>query len=221
MQSHIHKVYVCLAVTCHLHFWQNDPDLLHATVVTQGWNGYRVMTSIIYNSVHLKGNQIAIYPFQKQNKKTHLKTIISECKKIRFKSVFFNYCFFKLTSLSRWTGLRGMIKVYWFDLKTTPLVCACTGMFVCIEVRTHVHTVVCVCVCMCGVFMHACVCACAHGMHAFMCTQVSALALGWNLCMCAKSACQYVYTQTYTCVYVLVVVRKETIPQWSWPDSDQ
>ena len=29
-----------LAVTCHLHFWQNDRDLLvlHATVVTRGWN---------------------------------------------------------------------------------------------------------------------------------------------------------------------------------------
>ena len=40
MQSHIHKVYVCLAVTCHLHFRQNDRDLLHATVVTQGWNRY-------------------------------------------------------------------------------------------------------------------------------------------------------------------------------------
>ena len=40
MQSHIRKVYVCLAVTCHLHFQQNDRDLLHATVVTQGWNGY-------------------------------------------------------------------------------------------------------------------------------------------------------------------------------------
>ena len=24
MQSHIRKVYACLAVTCHLHFWQND-----------------------------------------------------------------------------------------------------------------------------------------------------------------------------------------------------
>ena len=41
MQSHIRKVYACLAVTCHLHFWQNDRDLLHATVVTRGWNGYR------------------------------------------------------------------------------------------------------------------------------------------------------------------------------------
>ena len=40
-QSHIRKVYVCLAVTCHLHFWQNDRDLLRATVVTWGWNGYR------------------------------------------------------------------------------------------------------------------------------------------------------------------------------------
>ena len=25
-----------LAVTCHLHFWQNDQDLLCATVVTRG-----------------------------------------------------------------------------------------------------------------------------------------------------------------------------------------
>ena len=41
MQSHIRKVYVCLAVTCHLHFWQNDWDLLRATAVTRGWNGYQ------------------------------------------------------------------------------------------------------------------------------------------------------------------------------------
>ena len=41
MQSHIGKVYACLAVTCHLHFWQNDRDLVHATAVTRGWNGYR------------------------------------------------------------------------------------------------------------------------------------------------------------------------------------
>ena len=39
-QSHIRKVYACLAVTCHLHFWQNDWDLLRATAVTQGWNVY-------------------------------------------------------------------------------------------------------------------------------------------------------------------------------------
>ena len=40
MQSRLHKVYACLAVTCHLHFWQNDGDLLRATAVTWGWNGY-------------------------------------------------------------------------------------------------------------------------------------------------------------------------------------
>ena len=40
MQSHIRKVYACLAVTCHLHFWQDDQDLLRATAVTRGWNGY-------------------------------------------------------------------------------------------------------------------------------------------------------------------------------------
>ena len=36
-QSHIRKVYACLAVTCHLHFWQNDRDLLRATAVTRYW----------------------------------------------------------------------------------------------------------------------------------------------------------------------------------------
>ena len=41
MQSHIRKVYACLAATCHLHFWQNDRDLSRATAVTRGWIGYR------------------------------------------------------------------------------------------------------------------------------------------------------------------------------------
>ena len=35
-------MYACLAVTCQLHFWQDDRGLLHATVVTRGWNGYRI-----------------------------------------------------------------------------------------------------------------------------------------------------------------------------------
>ena len=33
MQSHIRKVYACLAVTCHLCFWQNGWGLLRATAV--------------------------------------------------------------------------------------------------------------------------------------------------------------------------------------------
>ena len=37
----IRMVPVILAVTYRLHFWQNDRDLLRATAVTQGWNGYR------------------------------------------------------------------------------------------------------------------------------------------------------------------------------------
>ena len=44
MQSHIRKVHACLAVTCHLHFWQNGRGLLRATVVTRGWNGYPHMS---------------------------------------------------------------------------------------------------------------------------------------------------------------------------------
>ena len=30
------KMYACIGVTCHLHFWQNDRGLLHASAVTQG-----------------------------------------------------------------------------------------------------------------------------------------------------------------------------------------
>ena len=41
MRSHIRKVHACLAVTWHLHFWQNNRDLLRATAVTRGWNGHR------------------------------------------------------------------------------------------------------------------------------------------------------------------------------------
>ena len=40
IQSHICGVHVCLAATGRFHFWQNNQDLLHATVATQGWNGY-------------------------------------------------------------------------------------------------------------------------------------------------------------------------------------
>ena len=35
------KVCARLAVTCLMHFWQNDRDLLRAAAVTRGWNGYR------------------------------------------------------------------------------------------------------------------------------------------------------------------------------------
>ena len=45
MQSHIRKVYACLAVTCHLHFWQNDRELLRATAVTRGGTDSEIRVS--------------------------------------------------------------------------------------------------------------------------------------------------------------------------------
>ena len=45
--SHIHRMHVCLAVTCHLHFWLSNKEtcltnnILHATAVTWGRNRYR------------------------------------------------------------------------------------------------------------------------------------------------------------------------------------
>ena len=41
MQRRIRKVHACLAVTCHLHFWQIDRYLLRAAALTRGCNGYR------------------------------------------------------------------------------------------------------------------------------------------------------------------------------------
>ena len=35
ISSHIRAVHVRLVVTCHMHFWQNDRELLRATAVTQ------------------------------------------------------------------------------------------------------------------------------------------------------------------------------------------
>ena len=34
------RMHVCLGITCHLHFWQNDRCLLPATAVTQGLEGW-------------------------------------------------------------------------------------------------------------------------------------------------------------------------------------
>ena len=34
-------VRACVRVCVCVHFWQNDRDLLLATAVTRGWNGYR------------------------------------------------------------------------------------------------------------------------------------------------------------------------------------
>ena len=36
------RVYTCLGVNCHLHFWHNNRGLLRATTVTRGWNGHRI-----------------------------------------------------------------------------------------------------------------------------------------------------------------------------------
>ena len=42
------RAFACLGVT--YHFWQNDQDLSHATVVTQGWNRHRIRVSTQINS---------------------------------------------------------------------------------------------------------------------------------------------------------------------------
>ena len=41
----VSKVYACLGVTCHLHFWQNNQGILCATAVTKGRNRHRIRVS--------------------------------------------------------------------------------------------------------------------------------------------------------------------------------
>ena len=47
IQSHIRRVHACLFVTCQLHFLQKERDLLCATAVTRGWNGYRWINEML------------------------------------------------------------------------------------------------------------------------------------------------------------------------------
>ena len=53
MQSHVRKVYAYVAVTCHLHFWQNDWGVfLRATTVTLWWNEHQNKSQYILNMAH-------------------------------------------------------------------------------------------------------------------------------------------------------------------------
>ena len=58
---------MCLGVTCHLHFWQNDRGLLRATAVTRGRNGHRIESAQKINSGEenfpplLSGFELAIF----------------------------------------------------------------------------------------------------------------------------------------------------------------
>ena len=44
------RVYACLGVPCHLHFWQNDRGLLRATPVTRAWHRHRIRVRQKVNS---------------------------------------------------------------------------------------------------------------------------------------------------------------------------
>ena len=66
IQRHMGRVHVCLAATCHQHFWQSGWDLLCATVVTQGRNRYRNKSQYRKLTLEMKINNnnsyIALYP---------------------------------------------------------------------------------------------------------------------------------------------------------------
>ena len=72
IRSQIHGVRVCLAITCHLHFWQNDHDLLLIiiiiiiiAVISIGPyltdNGEHITLYNINNNVFIKTSKIINY----------------------------------------------------------------------------------------------------------------------------------------------------------------
>ena len=61
MQNHIRKMQACLAVTCHLHFWQNDLGLLRSAAVTRGWNGYQNKSQ--HRKLTLEKIKFSLQPF--------------------------------------------------------------------------------------------------------------------------------------------------------------
>ena len=69
------RVHVRLAVTCHLRFWQNDQDVLHATSVT--WGGMN--TEIIqHKELTLPGHEPATFCSRVKRSTTEV-SLLSHC----------------------------------------------------------------------------------------------------------------------------------------------
>ena len=120
MQTHIQRVHACLAITCPLHFWRNDWDLLHATVATWGWNGYWNKSQ--HGKLTLPGLEPEIFQSR-----------VWCCNHLAIPSL---YC---MHSSSVWNAV---FKQSWW----ATLICLSLTSLVCRFLR-HLQYHVCVCVC--------------------------------------------------------------------------
>ena len=59
-RSHIRSVHVCFAVTCHLHFWQNDRDLLCATAVLKQ-SSYVYFIMLVFSNLYAAQYTKSVY----------------------------------------------------------------------------------------------------------------------------------------------------------------
>ena len=95
-----------LAVTCHLHFWQNDRDLLRAAAVTQGWNGYQKKSQhrkLTLEKKILPPLQQGFEPatFQSRVRRSNHWAIPAPCNKVALQCIGRAFNFNNLISLSR------------------------------------------------------------------------------------------------------------------------
>ena len=132
LYSKLHRqgVYVCLSVTCHLHFWQNDWDLLGNTVKTQGWVGQSLcpcrcprvkLGSVVclslhgiwshLNTINMQSNYHATTPWIVQLLAFFTKTSVSQCIICTFSE--WNLIFFFGQDLP-WISFKG--KTSWITI---------------------------------------------------------------------------------------------------------
>ena len=74
-----HRMHVCLGLTCHLNLWQNDRDLLRATAVTRGWNGYRNKSQHRKLTLSKKIKKIKIPPLQPELEPEPFRSRVGRC----------------------------------------------------------------------------------------------------------------------------------------------
>ena len=109
-EIHIRKVYACLAVTCHLHFWQNDRDFLRATVVTRGWNGYRNKSQHRKSTLEKK----ILPPFQQGFEPATFQSRVRRCNHWAIPAL--SCCVgFHIAVFMRGISPRGLSELRWLD----------------------------------------------------------------------------------------------------------
>ena len=127
MQSHIRKVFSCLAVTCHLRFWQNDRGLLRATAVTRNTEILDRIIHEIFNRLMTitRVHQVIAFScrvWRKSNSackssKSKMKALIVRCSRNQLSIIIIiTTGHGKASPFQPWWSVRGLISTFEINL---------------------------------------------------------------------------------------------------------